>query len=259
MVYVTDIPQYLFCPYGLYLRRVKGIRIVTPQMSFGSVYHRVAEDLEKRDREIFRIFIEKKMGTEEIAEIFYDDAKKVVKNTILRNKGRIKGDIFTMRERLNRIFSERAVTKAQKLKDTMKRYEKKDVYSLVFPESLTEVSIKSKKLNLSGRVDRIEKQNGVYSPIEIKTGKSDEFMEKDALQLVGYALLMEQKFGEPVERGIIEYVVLRRREVVTIDTSLKDTFLGIKNAVEEILNGKAPEKKRRKECDLCTFRERCWN
>ncbi|MEA1993799.1 MAG: CRISPR-associated protein Cas4 [Euryarchaeota archaeon] len=259
MIYVTDITQYEFCPYGLYLGRVKGVRVITPRMSFGSVYHKIAEKLEERDRDIFGIFIKEKMSAEEIAEVFCEDAKRVVKNTILRNKRRIKGDLLTTREQLNEVFSRRATEKALKLKEAMRRYKKKDVYTLVFPEALTEVSIKSKELNLSGRVDRIEKTEGTYYPVEIKTGGSDTYMEKDVLQLAGYALLMEKKFGSSVNRGIIDYVVLSRRDEIAIDKELKNKFFTIKKSVEEILNGNPPEKKKRRECNFCNFRERCWN
>ncbi|HDN81949.1 MAG TPA: hypothetical protein ENG41_04440, partial [Methanomicrobia archaeon] len=76
MIYVTDVSQYAFCPYSIYLRKIRKIKVVTPPMIFGEIYHRISEKIEKRERVIFDIFVEEDMGAEEIASIFYNDTKK---------------------------------------------------------------------------------------------------------------------------------------------------------------------------------------
>jgi len=258
MIYVTDVSQYAFCPYSIYLRKIRKIKVVTPPMIFGDIYHRISERIEKRERVVFDIFVEEDMGAEEIASIFYDDTKKVVRNTVLRNKRRITEDILGTIERLNQLFLRKSMDKALLLKEAMKTYRKKDIYDVVFPEALTELSIASKKLNLCGRIDRVEEIDNKYYPVEIKTSTADKYMEKDILQLAGYALLLESKFGIPVDKGVIDYVVLNKKYEVEIDNSLKNDVLKIKNSVEEILNGYVPEKKRRKECEFCNLRDICW-
>ncbi|MCK4636857.1 MAG: CRISPR-associated protein Cas4 [Methanomicrobia archaeon] len=258
MIYVTDVSQYAFCPYSIYLRKIHKIRVVTPPMIFGDIYHRITERMEKRERVIFDIFVREGMGADEITTIFYDDTKKVIRNAVLRNKKRIKEDILKTIERLNQLFLRRSMEKAVLLRKAMDSYGKKDIYDIVFPEALTELSIASKKLNLCGRIDRVEEKDKKYYPVEIKTSTAEKYMEKDVLQLAGYALLLESKFGNPVDKGFIEYVVLNKKYEIEIDRNLKNDVLKIKTSVEEILNGNIPEKKRREECDFCNLHDICW-
>ena len=258
MIYVTDVSQYTFCPYSIYLKRVKKVQVPMPYMIFGSIYHRVTEQLEMRERILFDHFVEEDMGTEEIADILYRDTKKVVKNTVLRNKRRIKGNFLDLIDEINFLFHRRATHRASLLDEAMRRYGKKDIYDEVFPKTLTERSIVSRELNLCGRIDRIEKEGEEYHPVEIKTGRSERYIEKDILQLTGYALLMEEEFGSPVDKGFIEYVVLDTKREIEIDEKSKNTFIQVKDAVENVLTGFIPEKERRKKCEFCNFRKICW-
>jgi len=258
MIYVTDVSQYAFCPYSIYLRKIRKIRVVTPPMIFGDIYHRISEKIETRERVIFDIFVEEDMSADKISEIFYNDTKKVVRNTVLRNKRRMKEDVSKTIKRLNQLFLQKSTEKAILLKQAMSAYRKKDVYDIVFPKALTEFSIASKKLNLCGRIDRVEEINDKYYPVEIKTSAADRYIEKDKLQLAGYALLLESKFGVPVDKGFIDYVVLNKKYELKINNNLKKDVLKIKTSVEEILGGKIPEKKRREECNFCNLREICW-
>ncbi len=259
MIYVTDVSQYAFCPYSLYLTRVQRVKVTSPQMVFGSIYHRITRKMEKRQRTVFDIFVNEEMSAEEIAEVFRKDAQKVVKHTVLRNKKKLKKNKLEVIRELNDLFSRKCRENASLLREAMDNYGKKDVYEIVFPEKFTEFPIKSEKLNLSGRVDRIEERGGRYYPEEIKTGRSTEFMEKDMLQLTGYALLLEEEFDTSVDRGVINYVVLNKKHEVSIDTALKRRFLTMKESVEKIFDGHVPYHGKREECAFCSLRKVCQN
>jgi CRISPR-associated protein Cas4 len=227
-------------------------------MIFGSLYHRITEQLATRERVLFDHFVREEMSTDEVAGIFYGDSKKVVKSAVRRNKRRIKKDIVETMKVLNTLFLKRATERASLLTEAMKSYGRKDVYDIIFPKALTEYSIVSRELNLAGRVDRIEERDGRYYPVEIKTGGSKRYSEKDLLQLAGYGILIEKKFNSPVDKGFIEYVVQNTKKEVAIDAPLRDRFFQLKDAVEQILDGIVPKKERRSECEFCNFRTVCW-
>jgi len=258
MIYVTDVSQYAFCPYSVYLRKIRRVRVVTPQMIFGDVYHRIEERIRERERIVFDYYIKEEMDIEEITDEFYRDAKKVIKNTVLRNKRRIEGDLLDTVKKLNRLFLIKSKEKALLLKKAMETYRKKDVYEIVFPKAVTEFSISSRRLNLCGRIDRLEEIGGRYYPVEIKTGTTERYMEKDILQLSGYAILLEEKFDASVDKGFIDYVLLSKKHEIEIREDLKDNFMEIKHEVEKILEGYVPQKEKKKECESCNLYEVCW-
>src|SRR3954463_560696 len=70
------------------------------------------------------------------------------------------------------------------------------------------VHLSSEALGLCGVLDVIEEKNGESFPVETKHGSAPRdddgrptVWENDAIQLCGQALLMEEAFGAPVERG----------------------------------------------------------
>src|SRR5439155_12567134 len=74
------------------------------------------------------------------------------------------------------------------------------------------VHLSSEALGISGVLDVIEEKDGVAYPVETKHGSAPRdddgkptTWDNDAVQLCGQALLMEEAFGAPVERGYQYY------------------------------------------------------
>jgi CRISPR-associated protein Cas1 len=69
----------------------------------------------------------------------------------------------------------------------------------------------SEKLGLTGKVDRLQKRDGIWVPYEYKIGRSKtsgtvkEAWESDAIQLTAYAMLIEESSGRFLEEGRIKY------------------------------------------------------
>ncbi len=91
------------------------------------------------------------------------------------------------------------------------------------------VHLSSETLGLSGVLDVIEEKNGASYPVETKHGaapRDDDgrptTWDNDAVQLCGQALLMEEAFGAPVERGYQFYAGSRERVEVRFTDELRE-------------------------------------
>ncbi len=74
------------------------------------------------------------------------------------------------------------------------------------------VELSSESLGLHGKVDALKRRDGSYQPYEHKRGKparnqdgEPEAWPSDRLQVIAYALLLEDAFGKPVAEGRIRY------------------------------------------------------
>jgi CRISPR-associated protein Cas1 len=90
------------------------------------------------------------------------------------------------------------------------------------------VHLSSETLGLSGVLDVIEEKNGASYPVETKHGSAPRdddgrptTWDNDAVQLCGQALLMEEAFGSPVERGFQFYAGTRERIEVCFTDELR--------------------------------------
>jgi CRISPR-associated protein Cas1 len=100
------------------------------------------------------------------------------------------------------------------------------------------VHLSSETLGISAILDVIEEKDSVSYPVETKHGSAprDEdgrptTWENDAVQLCGQALLMEEAFGKPVERGFQFYAGTRERVEVPFTEELRAKTRG---AIDEI-------------------------
>ena len=90
------------------------------------------------------------------------------------------------------------------------------------------VQLSSETLGLSGILDVLEERNGASYPVETKHGSAPRdddgkptVWDNDAVQLCGQALLMEEAFGAPVERGILYYAGSKERVPVVLHDALR--------------------------------------
>src|SRR5438105_11262491 len=74
------------------------------------------------------------------------------------------------------------------------------------------LELTSEALGLTGKVDCVRRRDGSYLPYEHKRGQprreadgSASAWPSDRLQIVAYAVLLEEAFGEPIAEGRIRY------------------------------------------------------
>lgn len=127
-----------------------------------------------------------------------------------------------------------------------------------------EVELRSERLGLSGILDRLvrpEPRRGILGmllkgdlmiPSIIRTGRSpgEGVWRKDRIQLAGYAMLLEERFGVEVSTGQVEYVrdgEIRRIHIRGLDRS---RALWVRDRVREIRDGEMPDVSGDR-CDSC--------
>ncbi|MDL2271822.1 CRISPR-associated protein Cas4 [Desulfovibrio sp. OttesenSCG-928-I05] len=104
-------------------------------------------------------------------------------------------------------------------------------------KSVTGLLLRSSELGLSGQSDMVEfhlqaghnghdghdGRTGVWHPypVEYKRGRPKQ-LDADRIQLCAQALCLEEMLGLPVPEGALYYGKTRRREVVVLDTALRE-------------------------------------
>lgn len=123
-------------------------------------------------------------------------------------------------------------------------------------ESITyrQVYVWSDRLRVAGLADFVEEQDGRLQPIEYKRGKMGRWLN-DHIQLCAQALCLEERTGQPVERGEIFYWRNRRRERVRFTPELRArTEAAIERAFALLAAGRRPppisQKSKCRDCSL---------
>ena len=128
-------------------------------------------------------------------------------------------------------------------------------FDRLFPNEV-EVDLRSQRLGLSGRLDRI-----VPGPLPslIRTGKAPEdgVWKRDRMMLAGYALLLGEKNGAKINRGLIEYPLSGAMREVQIYEVDKARVLRIRDRIRQIKNGRLPDKPTDSPCEKCEMVDRC--
>jgi len=136
---------------------------------------------------------------------------------------------------------------------------------LLIPSEV-EVDLRSDRLGLSGRLDRIVSRAGDGGPKErdiipslIKTDNPPEtgVWRSDRLRLAGYAILLEDELKRRVDRGIVEYPRAGEVREVEIRSSDRRRVLRIRDRVRLINGGKLPDRPREAPCERCPVLETC--
>jgi len=126
---------------------------------------------------------------------------------------------------------------------------------LILPSSV-EVDLRSEKLHLSGRLDRLAPG---CTPSLIRTGQAPEdgVWKRDRLMMAGYALLLGETYGKRINRGLVEYPrsgLVRPVQIHSIDRA---RVLRIRDRVRLIQEGQLPDRPEDARCDNCQARELC--
>ena len=133
-----------------------------------------------------------------------------------------------------------------------------------------DMSVHSSILGISGSCDVVEfhrskdgiplhGQTGQWQPypVEYKRG-SPKVMDGDKLQLCAQAMGLEEMLCCDITEGAIFYGEIRRREVVDLDTELRERVRGMLTEMHDLYRrGHTPKVKPTKSCNACSLKELC--
>jgi CRISPR-associated exonuclease Cas4 len=123
--------------------------------------------------------------------------------------------------------------------------------------SEVEVDLRSERLGLSGRLDRLITNDSIPSIIRTGSAPEDGVWKKDRLQLAGYAMLAEEKYGIRVKHGLIEYPRSGKIRPVQIHSVDRSRVLRLRDRIALIKDGRLPDRPKEASCDGCEVRDRC--
>ncbi|NMC61037.1 MAG: CRISPR-associated protein Cas4 [Candidatus Methanofastidiosa archaeon] len=267
MIYVTDLTEYLFCPYKLYLKKIKGLPLPqTSDMLMGTIIHKVYEEILSREKIIIEQRINEDMEIDEIFKILYADSKRVIKNTMLKNKEELKDkgiNYLDLIKELQEELREEGLLKSLRIKKYITQYGKdENLYRNLFAMKEMEYLISSKELHLVGKIDKLEEDSeGNLFPVELKTGLFSNGIKKhEKLQVAAYALLLEKEKGVRIPVGFIDYYQVKQRLPLLITEEDKKKVLEILSKVKLLFDEQIEPKKERKNlCLKCGYKEFCWH
>tara|TARA_Y100000310_G_scaffold284448_1_gene307223 strand:+ start:693 stop:1478 length:786 start_codon:yes stop_codon:yes gene_type:complete len=253
MISVTLLSQYLFCPRKIYNQHILGIK---PEenlaMVRGLTRHAVLDHANKREKLIITKFAPTK--TLELLKQEYKNLyNNILQENIKKNSEKIVKLGSTPLQIYQELFpdiKEEAKEKAIQLFNFAKQhnaYEERLWNAL--PKPITELRVQSQTLQIRGIIDRVEKYNNEFIPIEVKTGRApDEGIWKNhKIQLAAYILLLSEHYGTKITEGFVDYSGSKRK--LTLNPFLENQVTEIRDKVLDILNKKTiPECK----CGKCS-------
>jgi CRISPR-associated exonuclease Cas4 len=117
--------------------------------------------------------------------------------------------------------------------------------------------LKSDQYKLIGKSDLIELANGEWCPVEYKRGRKGEW-DNDELQVCAQALCLEEMTGKNITTGYIYYAQSHQRQLVEINSELRESSIAIIEAVQKLLfTGEMPKPVKTKRCEGCSLYSRC--
>lgn len=137
-------------------------------------------------------------------------------------------------------------------------------YGLTDGERHFDVPLFSARLGLRGRADMVVAVPSRGDPGARLTVVEYKLTERQALrnwklQLAAYALLLEEEWGRPVERGYIYHIGRRHAEEVRLTAALRSQVVTTVASINRMIVGEVlpPPPRRTAICVSCEFRRFC--
>lgn len=120
-----------------------------------------------------------------------------------------------------------------------------------------EVDLRSERLMLAGRLDRLILPSHLPSMIRTGSCPPDGVWKSDRLMLAGYCLLLKEQYGARIDRGLVEYPRSGKVREVQIRGIDRARTLRIRDRIMEIRDGRLPDRPEDASCHTCRLRELC--
>lgn len=261
MLNISSIKTHMYCPMKLYIQNHIDLEENTDfQLSIEikklkiDIRDLIQKNMRKIKKEMSLIEIESILS--ENIDSYIESTKKAIESMDLD----IKEEQIT--EIINDSYFNIKIT-ALKIKQAMTIMNKNAfaIIDMFFPNSMYSYLLKDPQLQLIGMCDKIEIIDGTYYPVSIK-GSSPPVKgvwDQDAIELVAYAILLEEEFDTEVYVGFVDYEKIGDRRPVVMDVNLRKALFEVIREVKEITdNKKVPTiRKNPRKCEKCEYINIC--
>jgi CRISPR-associated exonuclease Cas4 len=265
MIRVSSISEFVYCPAKMYLNQVQENGVQTHEMVRGKIVHEVRRGYEEITKQnIWRI--KENIELEDIFSTICDEVPQFIEKVSKKYSDKYGADYSILKNVCNDLENNLKLESqflSLKIKKILNMTPKRsgEIAEMFFPQSLLEFSLKNETLNLTGKIDKIEVINGIYYPIEVKTGipPSKGVWLADALQIAAYAVLMDYELNKEVLVGFVDYVSICERRPVVINSVLHNKLFGVLDDINTMFEKReAPEFKLNKnKCEKCEYMDIC--
>ena len=246
-VLVSDIVTYLRCPRLVYFRSLKQ-DAERKDISQNYISHLILKELS--------LTYHIAAASDDVEEALQTELDRIVNDLPVVYRAELSGaDRSVIRDAAEGIDTG-AIGVC--IADAVKAVGKDKLLARITPCAV-EYTIYSDVIGIAGSPDKLVRVENRVLPYMIRTGDPPEngVWKRDRLQITAYAMLVEERFGQVVECGFVEYArVFGIREVV-IRSRDRRRVLELRNRVRMIKGGRMPDRPRDAPCNLCAFEEDC--
>lgn len=264
MISVSALSEFIYCPFKVHLRYVEGYEIQSQAMVVGRLYHEVNRGYEELlKRNIWSL--NNKMNLEKISSTIFEGVPDFVDLTIQKYLKKELDDVEEFEDVISKLETHLKLDsiiialKTKKILDKGKS--PVEIVDMLFPPALLEFSLENKELGLRGKVDKIELGESIYYPVEIKTGfpPVKGVWPSESLQITAYSLLMEEEFQKEVLVGFVDYLQIRERKTVAVNSSLREKLYETLSQMQSLIyEGDFPDRSpAASQCRSCNYAQVC--
>lgn len=260
------LSTYLYCKRKLYLQKV--LKLEEPEREdavLGTIRHETYDLINKHEQALVTS-IQRKVPREILHELYKLHYSEHLRNAIRAHKERLlavginPGEVF---KQFWTLVLEESITRADNIYNFIETHlvfgEK--LWESLMPKIVSEFGVLSEELDLVGKIDQVEHWKDGFVPIEIKTGAApqDGIWPGHRIQLIAYALLLEEHYKKPVKEGFVVYVNSRQRRHVAINPFMKLELKAMIAEIKQLLASRElPEyTPHKRKCESCGLRQQC--
>ncbi len=250
-VLVSDLVTYLRCPRLVYFRSRKNdresaerdvdarylARLILKELAL--TYHRAAAS-----------------ASEDVAEALRIELDHIVNDLSVVYRAELAGVDRSMIRDAAESIDTGAI--GSRIADVIRETGRDELLARITPCTV-KYAIYSDALGLAGSPDKLVRVGDRVLPYMIRTGDKPEngVWKPDRLQITAYSMLVEERFGQVVEYGFVDYARFFEIRDVVIRSRDRRRVLELRNRVRTIKDGRMPDRARDAPCDLCAFEEDC--
>ena len=268
MLSVTHLSSYLYCQRKLYLQQVLGLyEPLKEALIKGTIRHKTYENINLAEEELVKS-VKDPISLEDLKGRYHQKYREILLNIIKQHKDELKNfnilpqDLFKQTWPLILSESEARAVIVHNFIEKNKIYGQ-ELWEKLTPKIESELKITSEALGLKGVIDQIEIYPEGFVPVELKTGKSpkDGIWPSHKIQLICYALLLEEKFKTKVKEGFVHYLDTKQKKHIALNPFM---ILEVKELIKKVnsmlSSVKIPDfEKNQNKCINCGIKEDCYN